>query len=74
MEVDFLVTRDNKPVIAVEVKLKETSLSSTIKNRMKWLNPYITLGLQIVDKRDVLKKYDNNTWIISVEKLLHFLP
>jgi len=74
MEVDFLVTRDNKPVIAVEVKLKETSLSSTIKNRMKWLHPYITLGLQIVDKRDVLKKYDNNTWIISVEKLLHFLP
>jgi len=50
------------------------SISSTLKDRMKWLHPYITLGLQVVDKRGVLKKYANNTWIISVEKLLHLLP
>lgn len=73
-EIDFLVTRDNKPVLAVEVKSKETSLSSTLKDRMKWFHPYTTLGFQVVDKRGVLKKYDNNTWIVSVEKLLHLLP
>lgn len=72
-EIDFLVTRDNIPVLAVEVKSKETSLSSTLKNRMKWLRPYTTLGIQLVDKRGVLKKYDHNTWVISVEKLLHLL-
>lgn len=73
-EIDFLVTRDNIPLLAVEVKSKENSLSSTLEDRMKWLHPYITLGLQVVDKRGVLKKYGNNTCIISVKKLLHLLP
>ena len=62
------------PVLAVEVTSKETSLSSTLKDRMKWFHSYTTLGIQVVDKRGVLKKYDNNTWIVSVEKLLHLLP
>jgi len=72
-EIDFLVTRDNKPVLAVEVKSKETSLSTTLENRMKWLHPYTTLGVQVIDKRGVLRKHDNNTWIISVEKLFQLL-
>jgi predicted AAA+ superfamily ATPase len=72
-KIDFLVTRDNTPVLAVEVKSGETSLSRTLKDRRNWLDPSPTLGLQVVDKRGVLKKHSDNTWIISVEKLLYLL-
>lgn len=72
-EIDFLLTRDNQPVLAVEVKSGETSLSRTLKDRRKWLDPFPTLGLQVVDKRGVLKKHRDDTWIISVERLLHLL-
>ncbi len=73
-EIDFLVTRDHQPVLAVEVKSGEAKLSKILRDRLKWLGPFPTLGLQVVDKRDILKKYHDNTWVISVERLLNLLP
>jgi predicted AAA+ superfamily ATPase len=72
-EIDFIVTRDNRPVLAVEVNSGDTALSRSLKDRGKWLPDSPTLGVQVVDRRDVFKKYADNTWIISIERLLSVL-
>lgn len=69
-EIDFVITRDNTPLLAVEVKTGETRLSATLKNRNKWLMDAPTIGVQVVGQRGILKKHENHTWIISVEKFL----
>jgi len=72
-EIDFIIVRNNNPVMAVEVKSGDTSLSRQLVNRRKWLPDHSTLGVQVVDKRHELKKYPDNTWVISIEKLLALL-
>lgn len=32
-----------------------------------------TLGVQVADRRDVFKKYADNTWVVSIERLLSVL-
>ncbi|MBK8946954.1 MAG: ATP-binding protein [Ignavibacteriae bacterium] len=66
-EVDFLVTVDNKPWFAVEVKLSETELSPNINYFKENLNiPFI---YQVIKKEnvDIIK---NGTRIISASKFL----
>ncbi len=72
-EIDFIIVHDNKPVMAVEVKSGDTNLSKQLANRRKWLPDNPTLGIQVVDKRHELKKYPDNTWVVSVENLLALL-
>jgi uncharacterized protein len=72
-EIDFIITIDRWPVMAVEVKTSDTKLSSTLKNRDKWLFQAPTLGIQIVDSRDILQKLPENTWIVSAERFLSLL-
>jgi len=72
-EVDFVVARDHRPILAVEVKSSETALSRPLNERQSWLFNTPTLGIQVVDQRGVLKKYKNNTWIVSIERLLALL-
>jgi predicted AAA+ superfamily ATPase len=72
-EIDFLVVRDNRPILTVEVKLSETTPSKPLIDRHKWSIEPPTLGVQVVDQRDVLKKYPENTWVVSVEKFLCLL-
>ncbi len=72
-EIDFLIVRDNRPILAVEVKSSATALSKTLLNRHGWSVDPPTLGIQVVDQRDVLKKYADNTWIVSVERFLRLL-
>ena len=69
-EIDFVICRDNIPVIAFEVKKSDMAVSKTLLNRQKWLPDVSTIGVQLVDQRNVLKKYNNHTWIMSVERML----
>ena len=71
-EIDFIISVDNTPLLAVEVKSGETLLSSSLKNRQRWI-PSPTLGIQVVDKRGVLEKHPNHTWLVSIERLLSLL-
>ncbi len=71
-EIDFIVAADNTPVLAVEVKSGETLLSSSLKNLQRWI-PSPTLGIQVVDKRGILEKHPNHTWLVSIERMLSLL-
>jgi predicted AAA+ superfamily ATPase len=73
-EIDFMVTVDHKPILAVEVKSGETELSRTLKNRQKWFPRNPILGVQVVNKRGVLQKHSDNTWLVSIERFLSLLP
>ena len=72
-EIDFVIAADNRPVMAIEVKLGETQLSRSLSDRRKWFLNNPTLGVQVVDKRGVLQKQPDHTWLISVERLLALL-
>ncbi|MBW1780688.1 MAG: ATP-binding protein [Deltaproteobacteria bacterium] len=72
-EIDFLVVRDNRPLMAVEVKASDTAPSKTVVERHRWSVEPPTLGIQVVDQRGVLKKYKEYTWVLSLERLLHLL-
>jgi len=69
-EIDFVIAADNRPVMAVEVKSGETQLSRSLSDRRKWFPNNPTLGIQVVDKRGAFQKRPDNTWVISVERLL----
>ena len=69
-EIDFVVTRDHLPVLAVEVKSGDNALSKPLAERQGWVFENPTLGVQVVDRRGVLKKYDEYTWVVSIERLL----
>jgi predicted AAA+ superfamily ATPase len=73
-ELDFVITVDNHPIVAIEVKTGETAVAKTLRNREKWFPKSPTLGVQLVDKRGVLEKHPDNTWVVSAERLLAILP
>lgn len=50
-----MVTVDRKPILWIEVKTGETTLSNTLKNRKKWFPDQPTLVIQVVDKRETLR-------------------
>jgi predicted AAA+ superfamily ATPase len=72
-EIDFLVVRDNSPLMAVEVKTSETKPSRPLFDRHSWSVEPPTLGIQVVEEKDVLKKYRENTWVVSIERFLRLL-
>lgn len=72
-EIDFVIVHDNCPILAVEVKSGDSTLSRTLKARRRWFLNTPTLGVQVVDRRGLLQKYPDNTWIMSVERLLSLL-
>lgn len=72
-EIDFVVARDNKPLLLVEVKKSDTNLSRQMRDRQRWHFGADTIGVQVVDKEDYLQKYKGNTWIVSVDKFFTLL-
>lgn len=72
-EIDFIVARDNCPLLALEVKSSETSLSKHLKDRHKLLLETPTLGVQVVDQRGMLQKHEDDTWVVSIERFLSLL-
>jgi predicted AAA+ superfamily ATPase len=71
-EIDFVIAIDNTPMIVIEVKLADMGLSNSLKNRQRWFSTP-TLGIQVVDRRGVLEKHADQTWLISVERFLFLL-
>jgi len=72
-EIDFIVEVNRKPILAVEVKLNDIHLSRTLQNRHKWFPDTPTLGVQVVNRREILQKLPNRTWVMSVERFLSLL-
>jgi predicted AAA+ superfamily ATPase len=72
-EIDFIVTADRRPIMAVEVKTGDTKLAPSLKNRDKWLSQGPTLGVQVVDGGDVLQKHSEMTWTVGIERFLSLL-
>jgi hypothetical protein len=67
------ITREHKPVMAVEVKTGDLHLANSLKNRAKWFPDSTTLRIQVVDRRGALQKFPENTWIVSMERFLSLL-
>jgi predicted AAA+ superfamily ATPase len=72
-KIDFVVARDNRPILAVEVKSGDIILSKPLKDRGRWFFDAPALGVQVVDRRGILQKYPDNTWMVSIERLLSIL-
>jgi len=72
-EIDFIVARDHRPIIAVEAKSGDAKLSNALIKRGKWFPDMPTLGIQVVDKRNIIQKLQDNTWIVSAERLLNLI-
>jgi hypothetical protein len=71
-KIDFVIAIDNTPMIVIEVKLADMGLSNSLKNRQRWFSTP-TLGIQVIDRRGVLEKHADQTWLISVERFLFLL-
>jgi len=72
-EIDFIVAIDRVPVLAVEIKVGDTSLSHSLRDRKKWFPQLPTLGVQVVDRRGILEKHADHTWVVSVDRFLPLL-
>jgi predicted AAA+ superfamily ATPase len=71
-EVDFIIEVNNSPMIVIEVKSTDRALSNSHRNPQRWFsNP--TLGIQVVDRRGILERHPDQTWLISVERFLSLL-
>ena len=57
----------------IKVKKSDTSVSKSLLPREKYFVDSPTIGVQLVEKRNILKKYDDCTWVMSVERLLALL-
>ncbi len=74
-EVDFLITKDEKPVFMVETKLSDANIS---KNLLSFqYNTQTPFAVQVVNKKDILKKTSSNNliqYVISADNFLGYLP
>ena len=74
-EVDFLVTKDEKPVFMAETKFNDENIS---KNLIAFQhNTQTPFAIQIVNKKDILKKTSSNNliqYVISADNFLGYLP
>ena len=71
-EIDFIIEVDNSPMTVIEVKSTDRILSNSLRNRHRWF-PKPTLGIQVVDRRGVLEKHPDQTWLVSIERFLSLL-
>lgn len=72
-EIDFIVCRDQRPVLAVEVKSGDISLANSLSHRRKWFPGHMPAAIQAVDQPGALQKHPNNTWVMSLHRMLGLL-
>lgn len=72
-EIDFVVCRNERPILAVEAKSGDMSLSNSLANRKKWFPDDIPAGIQVVAQPGILQKHPYRTWIMSLHRLLGLL-
>jgi predicted AAA+ superfamily ATPase len=71
-EIDFIVTRDQAPILAVEVKPGEVQPARTLVNRESFFEAPLP-GIQVVDRVNHLQKHPDHTWVMSPERFLGLL-
>jgi len=69
-EVDFILVKDRKPWLLVEVKPAETSVDSNLKYFSSRLN---VPGIQVINRRNYIKEH-GNIMVISADRWLANLP
>lgn len=68
-EVDFIIIKNNQPLLLIECKLHDTKLSKTAVHFSKILNvPYI----QMISDEDVVESYGDDRYIISASIFLNY--
>lgn len=72
-EIDFIVSRRGRPILAVEVKSGDTLLAGSLEHRRKWFPDDMPAAIQAVAKAGILKKHPNHTWVMSLHRLLRLL-
>jgi predicted AAA+ superfamily ATPase len=65
-ETDFLITKDQRPFLLVEAKLSSDTIDSSHILHAKQLGDIPVV--QIVQKKDVLKTYSKNAYLISASR------
>ncbi len=74
-EVDFLITKNNKPVFMVEAKFNDEDISKNLLIFQKKLS--IPFAIQVVNKKNVLKKMQKNNliqYVVSADNFLSNFP
>ena len=69
-EVDFIVLKDRKPWLLVEVKLSETSVDSNLQYFCSRLN---VPGIQVIHRQNYIKEHGGIT-VVSADRWLANLP
>jgi uncharacterized protein len=72
-EIDFIVCRDQRPVLAVEITSGDISLTNSLVHRQKWFPGHMPAAIQAVDQPGILQKHPNNTWVMSLHRMLGLL-
>ena len=72
-EIDFLIVREGRPVLAVEVKSTDQSLSRPLAKRKSWIVTDQTIGVQVIGKPGILQKHGDHTWVVSADRFLALL-
>lgn len=74
-EVDFLITEKNIPIFLIEAKINDEEISKNLLYFQKKLN--IKTAIQVVDKKNVYKRINNDgffIWVVSADKFFKILP
>jgi len=71
-EVDFLLAKDDRPVMLVEAKTKDLKIAGYARNLSKKLDNIPIL--QLVNHPNILKKIDDKAWIISANHFFSAFP
>jgi predicted AAA+ superfamily ATPase len=72
-EIDFIVCRDGRPTLAVEVKSGGISLTGSLLDRKKWFPEDLPAAIQAVAQPGILQKHPNRTWVMSLDRMLGLL-
>jgi len=72
-EIDFIVSREVRPFLAVEVKSGDTLLAGSLENRVKWFPDDMPAAIQAVTPPGILQKHPNHTWVMSLHRLMSLL-
>ena len=72
-EIDFIVSREGRPLLAVEVTSGDTLLAGSLENRVKWFPDDMPAAIQAVTPPGILQKHPNHTWVMSLHRLMSLL-
>ena len=69
---DFLITEREKPLLLIECKRRDKTLSPNLtyfKDRLP-----VQLAFQVIEAPGYLKQVDGSTFVLGLDRLLRLLP